>query len=148
MLRLNAKAVQGSLTKEIGFYAERASIHSTPKPKVKDKPSLAIFKPSLFLINPKLAQTRAFDSMTDELPSWMSREMVSGTLSRLFPHCEWDLGSFYGEKPRLLWWALPSDNEGHAAVLSASTDGQVGWELLTMVIHALMCLYIFIWRAE
>lgn len=69
MLRLNVKAVQGSLTKEIGFYAERASIHSTPKPKVKDKPSLAIFKPSLFLINPKLAQTRAFDSMTDELPS-------------------------------------------------------------------------------
>lgn len=84
MPRLNVKAGQGSLTKEIGFYAERASIHSTPKPKVKDKPSLAIFKPSLFLINPKLAQTRAFDSMTDELPSWMSREMVSGTLSRLF----------------------------------------------------------------
>ena len=84
MPRLNVKAGQGSPTKEIGFYAERASIHSIPKPKVKDKPSLAIFKPSLFLINPKLAQTRAFDSMTDELPSWMSREMVSGTLSRLF----------------------------------------------------------------
>lgn len=66
---LNVKAGQGSLTKEIGFYAERASIHSTHKPKVKDKPSLAIFKPSLFLINPKLAQTTAFDSMTDELPS-------------------------------------------------------------------------------
>lgn len=30
MSRLDVKSVQGSLTKEIGFYAERASIHNTP----------------------------------------------------------------------------------------------------------------------
>lgn len=46
-------------------------------------------------------------------------------------HCEWDLaggaeGGLYGEKPQPLWWALPGDNEGHAAVLSESTDRRAG----------------------
>lgn len=39
--------------------------HSQTK-KVEAKPLPAIFNPSLFLINPKLAKTSAFDSMTDE----------------------------------------------------------------------------------
>lgn len=51
-------------------------------------------------------------------PWWMSREMVSCTLSPLFLIVSETWG-FYGEKPRPLWWALPSDNEGHASVLSA-----------------------------
>lgn len=92
MLRLDVKSVQGSLTKEIGFYAERASIHNTPKPKVKAKPSLAIFNPSLFLINPKLAQTSAFDSMTDEFAIVNVKRNGLQHLISPISHCEWDLG--------------------------------------------------------
>ena len=50
---------------------------------------------------------------------------------------------FYGEKPRPLWWALPGDNEGHAAVLSASTDRQAGigtCRLLRGIIHSCLCV--------
>lgn len=88
MVRLDVKSVQGSLTKEIGFYAERASIHNTPKPKVKAKPSPAIFDPSLFLINPKLAKTSAFDSMTDEFA--VVNVKRNGLLHLISPisHCE------------------------------------------------------------
>lgn len=82
MARLDVISVQGSLTKEIGFYAERASIHNTPKPKVKAKP--AVFDPSLFLINPKLAKTSAFDSMTDEFGIVNVKRNVSCTLFPLF----------------------------------------------------------------
>lgn len=82
------KSVQGSPAKEIGFYAERASIHNTPKPKVKAKPSPAIFDPSLFLINPKLAKTSAFDSMTDEFA--VVNVKRNGLLHLISPisHCE------------------------------------------------------------
>lgn len=45
MLRLNVKSVQGSLTKEIGFYAARASIHNTPKTKGKSKALIGYFRP-------------------------------------------------------------------------------------------------------
>lgn len=132
MSRLDVKSVQGSLTKEIGFYAERASTHNTPKPKVgARKPSPAIFNPSLFLINPKLAQTSAFDSMTDEFAVVNVKRNGLQHLISPISHCEWDLaggadGGLYGEKPRPLWWALPGDNEGHAAVLSESTDRRAG----------------------
>lgn len=92
MLRLDVKSVQGSLTKEIGFYAERASIHNTHKPKVKAKPSPAIFNQSLFLINPKLAQTSAFDSMTDEFAVVNVKRNGLQHLISPISHCEWDLG--------------------------------------------------------
>ncbi len=45
MVRLDVKSVQGSLTKEIGFYAERSSTHNTPKPKVKAKALTGYFRP-------------------------------------------------------------------------------------------------------
>lgn len=88
VVRLDVESVQGSLTKEIGFYAERASIHNTPKPKVKAEPSPAIFDPSLFLINPKLAKTSAFDSMTDEFA--VVNVKRNGLLHLISPisHCE------------------------------------------------------------
>lgn len=88
MVRLDVKSVQGSLTKEIGFYAARASIHNTSKPKVKAKPSPAIFDPSLFLIIPKLARTSAFDSMTDEFA--VVNVKRNGLLHLISPisHCE------------------------------------------------------------
>lgn len=63
---LDVKSVQGSLAKEIGFYAECASINNTPKPKVDTQPLLAPSAPSLFLIYPKLTKSSAFDSLTDE----------------------------------------------------------------------------------
>lgn len=45
MARLDVKSVQGSLTKEIGFYAERASIHNTPKLKGKSKALTGYIQP-------------------------------------------------------------------------------------------------------
>lgn len=88
MVRLDVKSVQGSLTKEIGFYAECVSIHNTPKPKVKAKPLPAIFDPSLFLINPKLANTSAFDSMTDEFAVVNVKRNGLLHLISLISHCE------------------------------------------------------------
>lgn len=84
MLRLDVISVQGSLTNEIGFYAERASIHNSPKPKVKAKPLPAVLDPSLFLINPKLAKTSAFDSMTDEFAA--ANVKRNGLLHLIFPY--------------------------------------------------------------
>lgn len=88
MARLDVKSVQGSLTKEIGFYAERASTHSTPKPQVEAQPSPAIFDPSLFLINPKLAKTSAFDSMTDEFAVMNVKRNGLPHLISPISHCE------------------------------------------------------------
>lgn len=56
-VQLDVQSVQGSPTKEIGCIL---------KLKVKTKALPAVFAPLLFLINPKLARTSAFDSMTDE----------------------------------------------------------------------------------
>lgn len=56
--------------------------------KVKAKPSPAIFDPSLFLINPELANTSAFDSMTDEFA--VVNVKRNGLLHLISPisHCE------------------------------------------------------------
>lgn len=70
-------------------YAERASTHNTPKTKkVKAKPLPAVVDPSLFLINPKLAKTSAFDSMTDEFA--IVNVKRNGLLHLISPisHCE------------------------------------------------------------
>lgn len=45
MARLDVKSVQGSLTKEIGFYAERASTHNMPKPQVRSAALTGYFRP-------------------------------------------------------------------------------------------------------
>lgn len=59
------------------------------------------------------------------------------------------LGGFYGEKPRPLWWALPSDNEGQRCC-TVSLSRQAGWGPRWLPretsIHAFMCPYVFIWR--
>lgn len=141
---------KGHWQKKLGFMQSVPQYTTLPKPKVGAKPSPAIFNPSLFLINPKLAQTSAFDSMTDEFAVVNVKRNGLQHLISPISHCEWDLGGVYGEKPRPLWWALPGDNEGHAAVLSASTDKQGRTDLLAagrrLSIQAFICPYIFIWR--
>lgn len=134
MSRLDVKSVQGSLTKEIGFYAERASIHNTPKPKVRAKTLTGYFQP--IIISHK-SQTSP-DQCLWQHDWWVCRcecqEKWSPApylpyfslwvrLGRGYGRGE---GGLYGEKPQPLWWALPGDNEGHAAVLSESTDRRAG----------------------
>lgn len=85
---------KGHWQKKLGFMQSVPQYTTLPNQKVEAKPLPAIFNPSLFLINPKLAKTSAFDSMTDEFA--IVNVKRNGLLHLISPisHCEWDLGVF------------------------------------------------------
>lgn len=138
---------KGSLTKEIGFYAERGSIHNTPKPKVKAKALTGYFRPIIISHKSQTSQ----DQCLWQHDWWVCRHECQEKWSPApyLPYFSlWArLGGFYGEKPRPLWWALPSDNEGHAAVLSVCTDRQARkagrlFRDVHSCVHVPLCLYL------
>lgn len=87
---------------------------------------------SLFLINPKVAQSTASDSMTDEFSVVNVKRNGLPHLISPSSHCVWDFG-FYGEiQP--LWWAFLGDNEGYVDV--AVRFLPAGWALCEDIVHS------------